>query len=135
MMTTAGELSVARQAADYLITNWQRAIHATDLATHCRTTIRSLNRHFQSHFGQSPMAFLKNFRLAQAVNAFATAMIRLDSSLLHAASVHNPHSIASLKTLWAAHPRNIDISPRLSRKPSYTGINEVYCKDVSIGTQ
>jgi transcriptional regulator GlxA family with amidase domain len=70
--------STSERAEHFLNTELHRAITVTRLAEHCRTSERSLLRHFRSHYGMSPLEHIQHLRVERAKALLETTHMSFD---------------------------------------------------------
>jgi len=70
--------SMSEKAEQFLQKELHHELTVTRLAEHCGTSERSLLRHFQQHYGQSPLAHIQHMRVERAKAMLETTHLSLD---------------------------------------------------------
>lgn len=70
--------SLSERAERFLRHELHRDISVTALAEHCRTSERSLLRHFRTHYGITPLAHIQHLRVERAKAMLETTQLSFD---------------------------------------------------------
>ncbi len=70
--------SLCEKAESFLLRELHRPLSMTELAEHCGTSERSLQRHFREHHGCAPLEHLQHLRVERAKALLETTQLSLD---------------------------------------------------------
>ena len=70
--------SLSEKAEHFLQKQLHRELSVTELAEHCGTSERSLLRHFNQHYGSSPLAHIQHLRVERAKALLETTLLSFD---------------------------------------------------------
>ncbi|MFE3059483.1 GlxA family transcriptional regulator [Nocardia sp. NPDC059239] len=112
----------------WMNTNLHRPLTLADIADHAALSVRSLNRHFRSHFGTTPLQWLLNARVRYARELLETTDTTVEIVARHAgfanATAMRPHFVRQTgvpplsyrANFRAAHPP----APTSTPEPAHT---------------
>lgn len=96
---------------------------ARELADLCQTSLRTLERHFQKHYGTTVSAWLRELRLKQAYSLLQTG-----KSVKEVAFEHGYKQVSHFSREFKAH---FGISPSFLSAPQRNGEKQVAYRQVS----